>query len=75
MDVKAVYPSMGWDEIVKSVKRLIINGDRTIDNVNWFKIGKYLAIVMTPIEISAESLDHVIPKRRGVRLRKVPKTS
>ena len=41
MDVKALYPSMSWEEIKKSVKWLIINNsDMVIDNVNWFEIGK-----------------------------------
>ena len=35
MDVKALYPSMSWEEIVKSVKWLILNSDMNIDNVNW----------------------------------------
>ena len=71
MDVKALYPSMSWVEIVKSVKWLIVNSDMCVENVNWFEVGKYLAVMMTPEEINEEGLEMVIPKRRGVRLRKI----
>ena len=71
MDVKALYPSMSWEEIVKSVKWLIVNSDMNVENVNWFEVGKYLAVMMTPEEIAEEGLDNVIPKRRGLRLRKI----
>ena len=42
-----------------------------VENVNWFEVGKYLAVMMTPEEIAEEGLDNVIPKRRGLRLRKI----
>ena len=71
MDVKALYPSMSWAEIVKSAKWVILNTNMNIENVNWFEVGKYLAIMMSPDEIAAEGLGNVIPKRRGVRLRKI----
>jgi hypothetical protein len=71
MDVKALYPSMSWEEIVNSVKWLILNSDMNIDNVNWFEVGKYLAVMMTSEEIADEELVNVIPKRRGVRLRRI----
>ena len=71
MDVKALYPSMSWSEIVKSVKWLIVNSEMSVENVNWFEVGKYLAVMMTPEEILEEGLENVIPKRRGIRLRKI----
>ena len=71
MDVKALYPSMSWNEIVKSVKWMILNSIMQIDNVDWFEVGKYLAVVMSADEISEEGLDLVIPKRRGLRLRRI----
>ena len=71
MDVKALYPSMSWSAIVKSVKWLIVNSEMVVENVNWFEVGKYLAVMMTPEEILEEGLDNVIPKRRGERLRKI----
>jgi hypothetical protein len=71
MDVKALYPSMSWEEITKSVKWLILNSDMDIENVNWVEVGKYLAVMMTPEEIAEEGLDNVIPKRRGLRRRKI----
>ena len=42
-----------------------------IENVNWFEVGKYLAVMMTPEDIIEEGLDNVIPKSRGMRLRKI----
>ena len=54
MDVKALYPSMSWAEIVKSAKWVILNTNMNIENVNWFEVGKYLVIMMSPDEIAAE---------------------
>ena len=71
MDVKALYPSMSWEEIIKSVKWLIMKSNMIIENVNWSEVGKYLAVAMTAEEITAEGLQHVIPKRNGVRLRRI----
>ena len=71
MDVKALYPSMSWQEIAKSVKWMIMNSDMNIENINWFEVGKYLAVMMTNEEITEEGLESVIPKRRGVRLRNI----
>ena len=71
MDVKALYPSMSWVEIIKSIKWLILKSDMKIMNVNWHEVGKYLAVVMTPQDITAEGLENVIPKRQGLRLRKI----
>jgi hypothetical protein len=71
MDVKALYPSMSWEEIVKSVKWVIMNTNMDIENVNWSEVGKYLAVMMTNEEIMDEGLENVIPKRRGIRLRKI----
>ena len=52
MDVKALYPSMSWDEIIESVKWIIMKSDMKIENVDWFEVGKYLAIMMTKEETS-----------------------
>ena len=71
LDVKALYPSMSWEEIVKSIKWLILNTDMIVENVNWSEVGKYLAVMMTPEEITEEGLTNVIPKRRGLRLRRI----
>ena len=35
------------------------------------EVGKYLAVKMSREEIEAEGLTHVIPRRRGLRLRKI----
>ena len=71
MDVKALYPSMGWSEIVKSVKWMIQNSEMKIANVDWHEVGKYLAVTMAPEDIAAEGLVNVIPTRQGLRLRKI----
>ena len=73
MDVTAFYPSMSLDEIVKSIKWLIVivNNDLIIENIHWFKVGIYLAVMMTPEEITEEGLTNVILKRRGLRLRRI----
>ena len=66
--IKSLYPSMSWCEIVKW---LILNTDMIVENVNWVEVGKYLAVVLSHEEIIAEGLENVIPKRRGIRLRKI----
>ena len=71
MDVKALYPSMSWEEIVIAVKEMILSSTMDISNVDWAEVGKYLAVMMTQDEIEQEGLAFVIPKRRGVRLRKI----
>jgi hypothetical protein len=71
MDIKALYPSMSWKEIVVSVKELIMDSDMVIQNVDWAEVVKYLAVMMTDQQIEEEGLRNVIPKRRGVRLRRI----
>ena len=71
MDIKALYPSMTWKEIIVAIKELILNSDMDIMNVDWTEVGKYLAVMMTEEEIEEEGLRNVIPKRRGVRLRRI----
>ena len=72
MDVKALYPSMEWDEIVVAVKEMIENSDKTVENVDWHEIGKYIAVTMSEESIKKEGLEHVIPRRKaGRRKRRV----
>ena len=71
MDVKALYPSMSWQEITTAVKEMIVNSNMDILNIDWMEVGKYLAVVMTEEQIAAEGLTNVVPKRRGLRLRKI----
>ena len=40
---------------------MILNSDMNIKNVNWFEVGKYLAVMMTTEEIIEEGLENVIP--------------
>ena len=71
MDVKALYPSMEWNEIEKSVREMVENSERDIENVNWIEVGKYLAVIMSEEEIEREGLRRVIPERRGETNRKI----
>ena len=50
---------------------MILTSTMDINNVDWAEVLKYLAVLMTQEEIDPEGLTHVVPKRRGVRLRKI----
>ena len=63
MDVKALFPSMNWDEIVQAVRDMIENSEKQIEKVDWKEVGKYLAVSLTQEEIIKEGLQHVVPKR------------
>ena len=54
MDVKALYPSMEWSEITKSIKELIENSQTEIEQVDFMEVGKYLAVTMTKKDIERE---------------------
>ena len=71
MDIKYLYPSMSWKKMIKAVKELIMGSDMDIENIDWVEVVKYLAVMMTRQYIEEESLRTVIPKRRGIRLRKI----
>ena len=64
MDVKALYPSMDWEEIIVSVREMIENSKEDIENVDYNEIGKYLAVTLTEEDIAREGLEHVVPKRK-----------
>jgi hypothetical protein len=51
MDVKALYPSMKWADIVVAVREMIQNSFMDVKNVDWFEVGKYLYVMMTEEEI------------------------
>ena len=71
MDVKALYPSMKWVDIIAAVREMIENSVMDVQTVEWQEVGKYLAVMMTREEIEAEGLQHVIPKRsEAVRRRR-----
>ena len=65
MDVKSLYPSMGWDAMVTAVKEMIMDSKMIIENVDWREISKYIAVEISAEEIEAEGLTLVIPKRKG----------
>ena len=47
---------------------MIESSELEMQNVDWQEVGKYLAVMMTEEEITAEGLRHVVPRRReGVR--------
>ena len=71
MDVKALYPSMSWKEILESVNCMMNNTCMNVEKVDCFELGKFLAVMMTTEEIAEKGLENVIPKRRGLRLRKI----
>ena len=71
MDVKALYPSMEWNEIVKAVREMIETCEEQIEDVDWDEVGRYLAITMTKEEVEKEGLQKVIPKRKNGPDRKV----
>ena len=64
MDVKALYPSMEWEEIITSVKELIEQSEDEVKNVDYTEVGKYLAVTMSREEVTREGLSNVIPKRK-----------
>ena len=71
MDVKALYPSMEWKEIVMAVREMVESSEKQIEDVDWFEVGKYLAVALTPEEIVREGLERQIPKRKTNPNRKV----
>ena len=71
MDVKALYPSMEWEDIIVSVREMIEGSEMEIDNVDWKEVGKYLAVSMTREDIEREGLRKVIPERKGENTRQI----
>ena len=71
MDVKALYPSMEWGEIVLAVREMIENSEDVVQNVDWHEVGKYIAVTMSDEDVKKEGLEHVIPRRKKERKRKV----
>ena len=64
MDVKALYPSMEWNEILTAVRELIESSTEEIQGVDYDEIGKYLAVTMNREDIKREGLAHVVPERK-----------
>ena len=71
MDVKALYPSMRWDEVICAVKEMIMMSVMRVENVDWPEVAKYIAVHVPPEEIQREGLCLVIPKRKGLRTRRI----
>ena len=64
MDVKALYPSMQWDDIVLAVKEVIMKSKMEVDNVDWVAVGKYVAVILPEAIIEHEGLANILPKRQ-----------
>ena len=62
MNIKALYPSMTWDDIVEAVMVLIENSKMVIDDVNWREFGKYVAVFVPDEVIEAHGLRNVVPR-------------
>ena len=71
MDVKALYPSMRWVDIVRAVKDMITKSDMEIENVDWVEVSRYIAVMVPSDEIEREGLGLVIPKRKRRRTRNI----
>ena len=71
MDVRALYPSMEWDEIDKAIRELIETSQEQVKGIDWYELGKYLAVMMSEEEIKKERIKTAIPKREGESRRKV----
>jgi hypothetical protein len=65
IDIKTLYPSIRWLEILKAVREMVESSEMVLDNVDWHEIGKYLAVMMSEEEIREEGLYIVIPKRKS----------
>ena len=64
IDVQALYPSMTWEEIVCSVKEMIMRSLMIVENVNWREVGEFIAVNVPQEEIETEWLALIIPKRK-----------
>ena len=71
MDVKALYPSMQWDDIVIAVQDMIVKNRMEIANVDWTEVGKYVAVMVPQDVIEQQGLVNVVPKRKRNRTRHI----
>ena len=62
-DVKALYPSLDWDTIVKIIGKILEETEIVFKDINYRNLGKYLAVHMTPEEISKDNLQSVVPTK------------
>ena len=67
IDVKALYPSLRIKEagkiIMEMITRVQDNEVLNFEDVDFFEIGKYLAITCTTEELRSHGLEETIPKR------------
>ena len=64
MDVKALYPSMEWGEILTAVRELVESSPEEVEGVDYEEIGKYIAVTMKREDIVREGLANVVPERK-----------
>ena len=62
--VQALYPSMTWEEIVCSVKEMIMRSPMIVENVNWREVGQFITVKVPQEEIEREGLALITPKRK-----------
>ena len=71
MDVKALYPSMDWEEIIVALREMIEGSERDVEDVDWHELGKYLAVTLEKEVIEKEGLKLVTPRRKEETGRKI----
>ena len=71
MDVKALYPSMKLEDMVRAVKEMIEKSELEIENVDWREVSKYIAVMVPAEEIEREGLTLVIPQRKKKRTKRI----
>ena len=62
-DVKALYPSLDWKEIVRIVGEILEETEVDFSDVDYKALGKYLAVHLSPEEIERNNLISVIPRK------------
>ena len=71
MDIKALYPSMRDEVIVRAVRELILESDLKAVSVEYLEVGKYLRVVLSSEEIGDHGLTDVLPRRSKMSRRKL----
>ena len=62
-DVKALYPSINWDEIVRIFGKILEETSVTFGDVDYRGLGKGLAIHLSQEEIAKNNLTSIIQRR------------
>ena len=62
-DVKALYPSLDWDEVIKIIGEILLETKIDFKDVDFRRLSKYLAVHLSQEEINEDNLKSVIPKK------------